>query len=695
MVTFIFTFAANVPLYAQEEKEEEETEDIEDFSLEELLDVEITTAGKQVQKISDVPASVVVVTRDEIERYGYQTLTEVLESIPGLYSINDWWDGPGIGVRGFWKTVANNNLIILVNGVAQMNDIQFNYPLTKIPVPVEAIDRIEVIRGPMSVIYGTGAFLGVINIFTNEIPEEKGSMVSASFGSEKTAKLFARVSGRSGDLNYSFNASYYDTEGISVDLADLGAAPGSPTEGLLEDHEKYFNFSGTFKGFSFDLSYAESQLENMFVLPSVTEGTDTLLNATSIRLGYNKELSEKVTLNAKLSYFQTKKWWKYDYLFPGFFGNQEMGSNAYKAELTMFFRPVEDLNITLGIDYYSILDVYNMFNLPLFGLANVHNYLAADSNITTRAVFTQLNYKLSEKLKLVAGVRLEQMQKWSYEGVFLGGAANQVSVGGTYDKEDVEFIPRVAVIYYLSENHIFKFLFGKALIRPSYFESTDSFTSRIYPLDPETILTYELNYIAYLSSGITANLSLFRNELDNLIVRTTEFVNGVFIEDKDNAGQLVTNGVELSLIIKPSPTFQMELSGTYQDVKDEVNTELDVAYAPKLLGYVKASYAFTKDITLAMTGTYVDKMLPLYDETIANPDGTFGARIGQEVDSYFLLGANLRFRNLFGKGMFFNIRGSNLLDKDIFYPTTSNNNWTPVGTKGKGLSFLATLGWKF
>ena len=73
-------------------------EDVADISLEDLLNVEITTAGKRPEKIGEIPASVVLVTREDIEIYGYQTLAEILENIPGLYQTDDtFWHGKSWG----------------------------------------------------------------------------------------------------------------------------------------------------------------------------------------------------------------------------------------------------------------------------------------------------------------------------------------------------------------------------------------------------------------------------------------------------------------------------------------------------------------------------------------------------------------------------------------------------------------------
>lgn len=119
------------------------------MSLQELLEVEVTTASKTIEKINDIPASVVVITREDIAVHGYLDLGEILENIPGLYALDYYAEGgKNFGVRGFWSVNPNDNMIILVDGVNQVDDIGSYSPLPQIAIPVEAIDRIEVVRGP-------------------------------------------------------------------------------------------------------------------------------------------------------------------------------------------------------------------------------------------------------------------------------------------------------------------------------------------------------------------------------------------------------------------------------------------------------------------------------------------------------------------------------------------------------------------
>jgi outer membrane receptor protein involved in Fe transport len=689
MLVGVFVFTINSPIFAQEERE---AEDIEEFSLEELLNVEITTAGKQPEKIGEIPASVILVTREDIEKHGYQTLGEVLGNIPGLYQINDYFI-QNFGIRGFYTVDSLRNMIVLVNDVKQTGDFRSAYWLSQINMPVEAIDRIEVVRGPMSVIYGTGAFFGVINIKTNIVGEDEwANTVSFSAGSDETYRLFARSAGSSGDFQYAFNAGYYDTYGIDAPLEEMGSFVGN-TGGQLENTEKFFNFSGRLKDFFVDASYTETQKEIYIVLPTVSDGALNEFRAARVDFGYDKEFSEKVRARAKFGYFFSRNFLDQDIVFENFWGRQLDGASGYSVELNLFLNPTPELNLLFGVDYRKVLDIQNDYRYPFFGILPLWAKLI--DPIVTQSAFAQLNWKISDQFKLVAGARVEQVPEFTAERRFGDIAAgNYTSVQFTYSQTEAEFIPRVALLFLPNEKNAIKLLYGQAINRPSFFQIIDNRLggSYIRPLEPETIRTFELNYLGTLSSKLSVSLSVFYNLLENLIFRT--FVpdpSGALIQSQANVGEMTTTGAELSITARPTPDFHLELSGTLQETKDKTEGFEDIVpgYSPKFLGYAKASYFFNKDISLSVTGSYVSAMEAFYDNIL-------DARVGEKVDGYFLLGANLRFRNLFGTGMFLNIRGSNLLDEEIRYPATTNNTlFAPLGTFGRGMSLLATLGYRF
>jgi outer membrane receptor for ferrienterochelin and colicin len=152
--------------------------------------VRIESAGKREEQIRDIPASVTLITRDEIARYGWVTFEELLRNVPGFYLLDNTEDR-FIGTRG----TAFGGVQVLVNGIPQHPSLQKTLTATEIArldIPVESIDRVEIIRGPMSVIYGNNAFQGVINVVTNRI-DRNGPRVSASVGSRDSGRLFARL----------------------------------------------------------------------------------------------------------------------------------------------------------------------------------------------------------------------------------------------------------------------------------------------------------------------------------------------------------------------------------------------------------------------------------------------------------------------------------------------------------------------
>lgn len=700
LMVFLFLCAFTItttPVYAQEE-EEEVVEDVADISLEDLLNVEITTAGKRPEKIGEIPASVVVVTREDIEKYGYQDLAEVLQNIPGLYMTDDY-TAKYFGVRGFWTFDPQRNVVILVNGIRQTYDITMANYLRHINMPVEAIDRIEVVRGPMSVIYGTSAFFGAINIFTNKVePGNEISQVSAAAGSESTFRLFARSSGKIEDFQYAFNGSYFGTNGLNIPFEEIdkvGLTPLETTENLLEESGSYFNFSGAFKEFTFDVSYTDVHRELLIFLPSLSDGTLVKDKAARVYVEYEKELSDQVRLNAKLGYFMNRVYYEMDFWSPNFFGIESDGSTGYSAEMNLFLNPTPQVNLTIGAEYRNVFEILNDLNVPALGLGNTFFNLADGESIVTMSAYTQLNWKIAERLNIVAGVRLLKYPEYDLS-LKVGNPATGVYTEtiATYSETDIQVVPRAALIWGLDDNNYLKFLYGEAINLPSFFQISDmAFVPGLEPLQPETIRTLEFNYVGTLSPKYSVSLSLFHNMLDKLIYRTLFVIAGEITSYYQNVGEVTTTGAELTITARPSEMFTLELSGTYQDTKDkrEGFEDIDVGYAPRFLGYVKASFFFDKDISIAVTGTYVDKMESYYDDTLPVP-----GRLGEPVDAYFLLGANLRIRNLFGTKMFLNIRGSNLLDQEIRYPTTSfNNSFATEGTVGRGMFFMATLGFRF
>ena len=156
------------PSYAEDAQDP--TAALKSLSLEELTSMRVETvygASKHEQKVDEAPSSVTIITRDEIQKAGYRTLAEILDSVPGLYTRYDR-DYTELGIRGFNNPGDyNSSFLLLVDGHRMNVSLTGNAAIDRgFAVDVDLIERVEVIRGPGASLYGDNAFFGVINVIT-------------------------------------------------------------------------------------------------------------------------------------------------------------------------------------------------------------------------------------------------------------------------------------------------------------------------------------------------------------------------------------------------------------------------------------------------------------------------------------------------------------------------------------------------
>lgn len=175
----------------------------------------VYSASKYEQKVTEAPSSVSIITADEIKKYGYRDLGEILESIRGFHVTYDR-NYKYIGVRGFGlPSDYSNRILVLVDGI-RINDNIYDAPLidTAFPVEIDLIDCIEVVRGPSSSLYGSNAFFAVVNIFTKNGRDLKGTEVSGEAGTFDTHKTRLSYGNKyQNGLEVLLSSSFYESEG--------------------------------------------------------------------------------------------------------------------------------------------------------------------------------------------------------------------------------------------------------------------------------------------------------------------------------------------------------------------------------------------------------------------------------------------------------------------------------------------------
>jgi iron complex outermembrane receptor protein len=156
-------------------------------ALDSLLEIPIDAAAKYTQRRADVAASVSIVTSEEIERYGYQTLDDVFRNVRGFYVSNDR-NYSYLGTRGFSRPSDYNDRVLLLIDGHRQNDNLYGASLmgSAFGFDLRTVDRLEIIRGPGSALYGTGAMFAVVNVVTRSAADVDGVEISGEVGNMGT-----------------------------------------------------------------------------------------------------------------------------------------------------------------------------------------------------------------------------------------------------------------------------------------------------------------------------------------------------------------------------------------------------------------------------------------------------------------------------------------------------------------------------
>src|ERR1700723_881526 len=194
--------------------------DLSEKSLEDLMDMQVTSVSKKEQKLSQVAAAIFVITQEDIRRSGATNIPDLLRMVPGLdvaqINGNTW----AISARGFNLQFANK-LLVLIDGRAVYSPLFGGVNWDTQDVPLEDIERIEVIRGPGGTIWGANAVNGVINIITKKAGDTPGGLLTGGGGTQEHGFGTAQYSGALGG-NFNYRVFAKDQNHSSTPQQDQG-----------------------------------------------------------------------------------------------------------------------------------------------------------------------------------------------------------------------------------------------------------------------------------------------------------------------------------------------------------------------------------------------------------------------------------------------------------------------------------------
>src|SRR5712671_639466 len=183
--------------------------DVTAMSMEDLMNMQVTSVSKRTQKVADAAAAIFVITQEDIRRSGATSIPEALRLVPGLQVAridqNKW----AIGSRGF-NGRFDNKLLVLIDGRSVYTPLFSGVYWNVQDVLLEDIDRIEVIRGPGATLWGANAVNGVINIISKKAKDTQSAIVTAGAGTEERGSGGVRYGSKIGDTSYRAYGKYFN-----------------------------------------------------------------------------------------------------------------------------------------------------------------------------------------------------------------------------------------------------------------------------------------------------------------------------------------------------------------------------------------------------------------------------------------------------------------------------------------------------
>lgn len=679
------------PLTAQEE-------DIEDISLENLLDVKITSASNRAEKLSEAPATVIVISKDDIAERGYTSTMEILDDLPGMENIVTNGD---LYVRNYWRGFRNNMgapFLLLVDGIV-FNHLYYNNVSAYPTIALSNIERVEFVYGPASSVYGANAFMGVINIITRNDLKENGSKISATMTAGDNKRYIGDVNlfYKKDDLRFSLTArfetgnlkhddvhnrmewtkdKYYADRTIwggFVDNPNIAGRFSSPIEhrsvdlrGFMGNTELGVQYYSLNSGYGF--SYAADKATSHGVW---------IREEKSIYLRHKEQISEKLSSKTMLRYRESNVP-PHSYFVENYNGKVDYSYwpvHCFSWSLFQDFEWIltDKLSLVTGIKYErkdlqkAYREVYGPSLPPdqvdsgTYPYPKIPNQSREDFNrIQTedKGVYLQTKYLINDNHHLHLGLRIDDNSEYGTNATFRGG----------YVAKFGKFIAKA--------------LFGQAYQEPPprILYGGWSGGGSDPNLDPEKSSTLEFS-LTHTGKSVSHTVSFYYIKNKDTILSVTG--------GAQNIGERKIYGLDYHFraILKPSFMKQLKLWAYYS----WIDGKGDELHPGGILKWAEIGDLADHKFWFGATGKFTDKcQLTLRCRYIAKRE-TIQTNPIKSIDSYFT--ADINFSYKLNKSMSIALKVNNLFDTEYFHPGVRDASSGETPGYWEGGTWHGSSGW--
>ncbi len=682
-----------------------ELQDILDMNLNQLMDQEVITASKTLQRISEAPGTIIVITNDEIKERGYFNLVDLLEDLPSIdiqrQSTPNQFNR--IAIRG---NAGNNKFLILQNGLRIGGPTGESIPVDD-NFPVFHAQRVEVIYGPVSALYGADAFTGIINIITKDANSIDGVEISSALGTDDFFYNYLNV-GKAINEKFSFTFGGHWQTSENADLSeaypnlyqgfqgDLLDADGNIFRTAATRGDRFFGETGSHSVYvelnafkKFNVGFTRSFLSHPTTVNANPERTLFTENSKlktliqSIHGNYTFEVNSQLSGRTSINYSY------YELLPSSKFTNDVGGFNAFKyaeGERLKFEQQVNfDINKNhrlvgglLFINFDALprtADLPREFDPDLAPNAQGLLY----PNTTIPILFFDVDYQNY-------GVYLQAQSKWN------NWFATTLGTRFDYDSRYGSTVnPRLGAIFTISQKTVFEILYSESFLAPSperaftHFGSFDGFINGsgqfqtfffFIPnpnLEPEKSRNLELNLTHKVTPDFVASLTGYFTFVEDMIetVRLpnpSTFIPGALIlrpRRLENIGEATIYGMDLRLDYRREVgNWVMKFWANYSwvngniDLGDGTTSPLpQIARNKVKLG---ATFTYNNQFYITPRLFWIDGIT------------LFPTNLNQKTDSYTVVHLHAGIKNIYKNlSAFIDIR--NIFDVDYFNSGNLNN----------------------
>ncbi|MBI3284407.1 MAG: TonB-dependent receptor [Burkholderiales bacterium] len=603
--------------------------ELTDLPIEQLLAIQISTASKFPQALTEAPSAVSVITAAEIQTYGWRSLADLLASVRSLYVTNDR-NYMYLGGRGFLRPGDyNSRFLLLVDGHRNNDAIYDQASLGQdFNLDLDLVDRVEFVPGPGSSIYGSNAFFGVINVITRRGRDLPGPLASVTLGSagERNAHASYGWSTDDGHAEFLLAAGKFRRDGRDLYFPefDSPATNRGIAHGLdYEQGDRLF-----FKAGVGALTFSAAHVARSKGIPTASfsqafndprSRTDD--SQSNIAFSYSKDLDAQNSVSARLFWGSHDYYGAYLYADPDKLNDDGSSSSWWGGEFNLVSTHFNRHKLLAGLEYQRDykLHQFSADNYPAnASAAPAYIPLLDDRRRAARSgIYLQDEYSASDSLLINLGLRHDH---------------NSLSSGA--------LSPRLALIYKLSPERTLKAIAGNAFRSPNSFElyyaTPGPGGQKINPaLKPERIRTRELSLEQQLSAGSKLLLSVYRNEVSGLISQTLDETDRLLVFQ--NLSRAVARGAEAEYERIWNDGSRLRGSYSWQRVTDgasgatlvnsprhlgKLNLSVPLAQGQEKLG-LEAQYVGQRDSLRGRLGGYWLANLTLLSTRIRHTDLSF------------------------------------------------------------------------